>query len=150
MATLSAEYAGSWFKSDARVFRRVPASSPTGVPAQITDSGIGPAISTAMQGMRLKQDLKAGEAAIDKTKQETDESSTRENYIASQHLLNRYLIDKVQAETEQTRLNSALTTYTMAKARNLAEVEKTDLGRFGAYVDRVLQTLGLGSQSIPK
>lgn len=129
-------------------FSEGPAPSPTGIAAPITDSQIGGAINSALSQERLKMDLRMADAAIDKTKQETDESSTREAYIASQHLLNKYMIDKVQEETNQVRLNSAFTAYSLPRARNLASVEGSKFGESIAYADRVLQALGLGSKAV--
>ncbi|UOF80671.1 minor capsid protein [Microviridae sp.] len=123
-------------------------SSPVGVPAQIQTSDIGGSISSAIGLKRLKEELKLLQAQTYATTTQGLHSDAQTGVAHSVQKANEALAHRYNAETQQTYLNSALTTYSLAKAANLAEVEKSDLGRFGAYADRVLQMLGLGSQAL--
>lgn len=118
------------------------ASSPAGVPAQIGDSQVGEVISSAMQMRRFDRDMKLLESQIYNVQEDTLKKATEREKVLDEALW-------IRAQKDQTNINSALMTYGLAKAKNLSRAE-ADIGPFAAYIDRLLQTIGLGTQSIPK
>lgn len=109
------------------------ASTTPGIAASVPDA-LGAGVSSAAQWKRLRADLDNLEetndlikSQADKTRQEADESMTREQGIA---LDNRYL-----------RLG-------LPAAENASKAEK-EVGTKVRGLERILQTIGIGTSSLP-
>lgn len=119
------------------------ASSPGGVMANMQDT-ISPAVSTAMQSRRLKEELKL----IDQQRETLwaqGQKAWSDKYVSDS------VVDRVRAETQERAASAKLLEAELPRAVNRAKVESTDIGKYGAVIDRVLDTLrsvfGLGSGS---
>lgn len=108
------------------------ASTPPGSTAQVSDI-ITPAISTAMQKRRLDQEIEVMKSS--------EYKNLREGALAN----------ALKIKATEDSVNSALTAehlkYALPKARNLAEAEDK-IGDDLAPIDRILQTIGLGSRTV--
>lgn len=117
------------------------ASTPSGAGIPAVNS-LSPAVSTALQSKRLSADLENIDAD---TKKKILEGHTQH----SADLLNRQLIEKAKADAEASsasakklKADTQLVLQELPKAKNIADVENTRIGKWGAYLDRVSQSLG--------
>lgn len=93
---------------------------------------ITPAMATAMQVARMDADLKF-------INQQTRTSRMQEE-------LNNELALKATAEKRLTDNTAKMIELGMPKAENLSKVESSELGKILAPLDRIFQSIGLGSK----
>lgn len=99
------------------------------------------AVSSALQAARVGAELKLLKEQTENVREDTDVKT-------SQRALNSVLYNKVLEEVQGTQLSNAYSKLLLPRAENLAGVEKTEFGKKAAFVDRILQMIGLGSRSV--
>jgi hypothetical protein len=109
------------------------ASTPS--PSQYSASDtVSPAVSSVQAARRLSADLEL-----------TENMAKTER---SKFFLNEAMMHKAQSERRLLETNTALAASQLPKAQNLASVESGKMAKVLAHVDRFMQSLGLGSNSV--
>lgn len=142
---LAASLGGASTPPGASVPAVTGAGAVTGAPMQNEMSGVGAAVNSAMDAVRLKFEVQQMEEGI-KNLRETNSK------IKSDTLLNRALVSSAAQDAilkansaKATDMNTRLLQLQLPGAKNRAEIEETMAGKFGALMDKILPTAGLAS-----
>lgn len=113
------------------------ASTPGGASgtAGASENFLSQAVSSALTARRLKEELKL----IDQQRETLwaqGQKAWSEKYVADS------VVDRVRAETNEREASAKLLQLDIPRAENRAKVEETDVGKYGAIVDRIVDTIG--------
>nr|UXQ87993.1 MAG: DNA pilot protein [Microvirus sp.] len=117
------------------------ASTPQGAEASIEDT-VAPAVSSAKQGLLLKQELDNMRA-----REELDRSSAQkermDGYLKGNqmNLVDQQLLES-RERTKFTKAQSILAELQAPSARNAAAAESGNIGKFAPYIERILRMAG--------
>ncbi len=125
------------------------ASSPGGAQATV-DEIVSPAVSSAMQARRLKQELKNMEAV-----EERDRSSANtvriQGFLAGEDIeVRREQRKLLRSDTKLRDMSRTMMKLEMPGAANRARVESTKFGKGAAFVDKARRLIYGSSSSIPR
>lgn len=116
------------------------ASTPSGAMPQIEDE-IGPAVSSAQHARRLAAELDVMKATKENTYSQALKNRA-DAQLAHKNARNAdQLFWKLKAETDLVEADKVLTQLMAPRAKNLAAVESTRLGKYGAVMERIMQML---------
>lgn len=116
------------------------ASAPQGASAVMGNSlgelgkGVSSAVQTGVTVEAMKQDIQNKKAEMTKTLADTGETVQRTAVQREQEKIARI-------EQEVLRKNSAAMGYDVVRAKNREAAESSKIGQYGAYVDRVMETV---------
>lgn len=121
-------------------FQQGGASSPSGSMAQQQDV-YSPAVSSAVQVSRVKAEI----ANLTELNKQIIQSV---GTAKSQQNLNEAMEDKVKAEKLIAEGTAKSIQYGLPKQKNMSAVEQTWFGKSAAYLDRFMQSFGMGTKAL--
>lgn len=124
-------------------FSQGGASSPGGASAPAV-SELSEGVSSAMASARLKQELENMEEVNKNLRMDTALKNAQQNVADMQSQLTHQLVHKATEDTAVSARQAELLEAELPAARNRAEVEKSPVGEYGAWFDRILESVGLG------
>lgn len=123
-------------------FEKGGASTPPGGTTRVDPILDGKSISAALQVLFAQKEL-------DKIEQETETLKSQDLQAATQAAKNRAdteLSDamrrKTEAEEKYTDFSAKHLYYALPAAENRADVEKSEVGKYGAWLDRIMESVG--------
>lgn len=114
--------------------------TPSAPGASVPQETVSGAVSSALQSMRLKKDIEVADAQIENLKQDTDKK-------VSERALNSAVYNRVLEETTGQQISNALQTFLKPAFRLESEVSSSAVGKFSAYAERLLRSIGIGGSS---
>lgn len=118
------------------------ASTPPGATAHVENVLGGNTISNALQILFAEKQLDKLDEEINKTKSEDMQAATQAAKNRADTELSDALRRKATADERLTDFSAMHLFYDLPRAANRAGVENTDVGKFGAWVDRFSESIG--------
>lgn len=116
------------------------ASTPGGAMAQVEDP-IGPAVSSAQHARRLSAEMKLLKASTE-AQYSAGLKNRADAIVAGKEAANKDLLGwQIKEQTELIESEKILNQLMAPRARNLAQVERTRLGKTAAYFERIMKML---------
>lgn len=143
---LAASLGGASTPPGASVPAVTGAGAVTGAPMQNEMSGVGSAVNSAMDALRLKNETQLMSQNL-KNLRSTNTKTQSDTMLNKALILQSAADSKLKASSAKVNSNQAkLLEYALPGARNKADVEDTLIGKTGSYIDRILGSLsGIGN-----
>lgn len=109
-------------------------STPGGAMAQV-ESETAAAVNSAMASRRLN-------AEIDNIKEQNKQIKAQTKQSESQDVLNKAMTSKALEDAQVSKNSAKAISYDNVAKKNMADVESSKLGKYGAWTDRFSKSLG--------
>lgn len=119
------------------------ASSPGGAQAQMSDV-VGPAVSSAMHARRLTQELKNMAAQEEQTLSQANTTRVLGHVAGEDVKIRQQTFKNIQDQRVGIRLMNEELRLKMPGLRNRAAVERSALGKYAPYFERIFGIAGAG------
>jgi len=119
------------------------ASSPGGAQAQISDV-VGPAVSSAMHSRRLVQEIRNMQAQEDQTKSQANTTRILGHVAGEDVKIRQQTFENIKAQRTGIQLMNEELRLRMPGLRNKAAVERSALGKYAPYFERIFGIAGAG------